>query len=318
MKPRVFVSRPIPETALSILEKECSVEMWHSSTVPPPISEKIRNVDGLLTYGHETVSREMMLESKRLKVISVLGVGYDHVDVEAATELGILVGNTPEILAGSAADLTFALLLAVARNIVPANHYVRTGQWTELDPSLFWGEEVHGSTLGIVGMGAIGRGVARRASGFSMKTIYFKRKRREDWESELGIQYASLSRLLRESDFVTLHLPLTTDTHHFIGRDELREMKSTAYLINVARGPVVDPDALYEALQSRQIAGAALDVTEPEPLPVDHPLLDLDNLLITPHIGTATRQTRHKMAELAVQNLLAGLKGEPLLAQVLA
>lgn len=310
------MSRPIPETALRILEKECSVEMWHSSRLPPPVSEKIRDVDGILTYGHEAVSREMMLESKRLKVISVLGVGYDHVDVEAATELGILVGNTPDILADSTADLTFALLLAVARNLVQGSDYVKSGQWTDLDPSLFWGQEVHGATLGIVGMGAIGRAVARRASGFRMKTFYYKRKRRKDWESELGIEYVSLVQLLRESDFVTLHLPLTADTYHFIGRDELREMKSTAYLINVARGPVVDPDALHEALRSRQIAGAALDVTEPEPLPTDHPLLGLHNLVITPHIGTATRQTRQKMAELAAQNLLAGLKGEPLPAPV--
>lgn len=290
--------------------------MWHSGKFPPPISEKIRGVDGILTYGHEAVSREMMLESKLLKVISVLGVGYDHVDVPAARELGILVGNTPDILADSTADLTFALLLAVARNLVQSSQHVRSGRWTDLDPSLFWGQEVHGSTLGIVGMGAIGRAVARRASGFHMKTLYYKRERRQDWEKELGIEYASLNQLLKASDFVTLHLPLTADTYHFIGKSELQKMKSTAYLINVARGAIVDPEALYETLQMKQIAGAALDVTEPEPLPLDHPLLGLDNLIITPHIGTATRQTRQKMAELAAQNLLAGLKGEPLPAQV--
>lgn len=290
--------------------------MWHSSKFPPPISEKIRDVDGILTYGHEAVSREMMLDSKRLKVISVLGVGYDHVDVRAARELGILVGNTPDILADSTADLTFALLLAVARNLVQSSQYVRSGRWTDLDPSLFWGQEVHGSTLGIVGMGAIGRAVARRASAFHMKILYYKRERRQDWEKELGIEYTSLNQLLKTSDFVTLHLPLTADTYHFIGKSELHEMKSTAYLVNVARGPVLDPEALYEALQMKQIAGAALDVTEPEPLPSKHPLLDLDNLIITPHIGTATRQTRQKMAELAAQNLLAGLNGEPLPAPV--
>jgi glyoxylate reductase len=245
-----------------------------------------------------------------LKAIAVVGVGYDHIDTRAARKRGIDIGNTPGCLEETTADMTFALMLAVARNLRAADTHIQSGAWTFHDPNIFWGTDVHHATLGIVGMGGIGREVAKRARGFDMRVLYNKRNRRPDWEDELGVIYASLDELLTESDFVTLHVPLGPETKHLIGERELKMMKSTAILVNIARGPVVDSRALYEALQNGEIAGAALDVTDPEPLPPEDPLLGLDKLLITPHLGSASVQTRTRMAEMAAQNLLAALRGE--------
>ncbi len=312
MKPKVFITRPIPDAVVETIKETCEVDMWHTSAILPPIAEKIGALDGLITYGHELVTEEMMDTAPNLKVIAVVGVGYDHVDADAAKARGIAVGNTPGVLDGTTADMTFALLFAVARNIIPANQHVQSKQWTYYDPNILWGYDIHHATLGIVGMGRIGYELAKRAVGFDMRVLYYKRNRREDWEPELGVEYTPLDRLLEESDFVTLHVPLTPETHHLIGERELERMKSTAILVNIARGPVVDPKALYEALKAGKIAGAALDVTHPEPIPTDHPLLTLDNVLIAPHVGSATIQTRTRMATMAAENLLAGLKGEPL------
>ena len=312
MKPKVFITRPIPEQVLNKLRETCEVDMWHTSAILPPIAEKISALDGLLTYGHELVTSEMIDTAPNLKVISVLGVGYDHVDSAAAKARGIAVGHTPGVLSDTTADMTFALLLAAARNIIAADHHVQSKQWTYYDPNILWGYDVHHATIGIVGMGRIGYAVAKRALGFDMRVLYYRRSRREDWERDLGIEYASLDRLLRESDFVTLHVPLSKETHRLIGAAEFKKMKPTAILVNIARGPVVDSNALYEALKTGEIAGAALDVTDPEPLPTDDPLLTLDNLLVCPHVGSATVQTRTRMATMAAENLLAGLKGEPL------
>ena len=202
-----------------------------------------------------------------------------------------------------------ALLLGAARNIVPAHNHVQVAkQWHYYDPNILWGTDVHHATLGIVGMGRIGHAVAKRARAFDMRVLYNKRERRPDWEQELGVEYAPLDYILETSDFVTLHVPLTAETTHLIGAAELALMKETAILVNIARGPVVDHDALYTALKEGQIGGAALDVTEPEPITTDHPLLGLDNVIIAPHLGSATVQTRMKMATMAMQNLLAGLK----------
>jgi glyoxylate reductase len=311
LKPKVFITRPIPEAIADRVRAVCDVDMWHTSEILPPIAEKISGLDGLMTYGHELVTAEMMDTAPNLKVIAVVGVGYDHVDSNAAKARGIAVGNTPGILSETTADMTFALLLAAARNVAPANVHVMSKKWTFYDPNIFWGYDVHHATLGIVGMGRIGYEVAKRAAGFDMRVLYNKRTRREDWEAELGIKYVSLDQLLEESDFVSLHVPLTPETHHLIGAAELEKMKSTAILVNIARGPVVDSDALYEALKAGQIRGAALDVTDPEPMP-DHPLLTCDNLIIAPHLGSATVQTRTKMATMAADNLLAGIEGEPL------
>lgn len=312
-KPKIFITRPIPDDVLVQIQVECDVDMWHTSAILPPIADKIPPLDGLMTYGHEPVTAEMFDTSPNLKVVSVVGVGYDHVDEAAARERGIALGHTPGVLSDTTADMTWALLLASARNVVPAHNHVQVQkEWNYYDPNILWGYDVHHATIGIVGMGRIGYAVAKRAKAFDMKVLYYKRERRRDWEEELGIVYTELDHLLSVSDFVTLHVPLTDETTHMIGKAEFELMKPTAILVNIARGPVVDHDALYEALTDGQIAGAALDVTEPEPINTDHPLLDLDNLLIAPHLGSATIQTRMKMATMAMENLLAGLKGERL------
>ena len=310
---KVFITRPIPEEIRAKIAAECDVDMWHTSAILPPIAEKIPPLDGLMTYGHEPVSPEMIASAPNLKAISVVGVGYDHVHVDACKARGIAVGHTPGVLSDTTADMTMALLLAAARNIVPAYNHVQVAkEWKYYDPNILWGTDVHHSTLGIVGMGRIGYAVAKRARAFDMRVLYYKRERRPDWEQELGVEYVDMENLLEASDFVTLHVPLTEATTHLIGKAELGLMKKTAILINIARGPVVDHYALSDALKSGQIAGAAVDVTEPEPINTDHPLLALDNVIIAPHLGSATVQTRMKMATMAMENLLAGLKGEQL------
>ena len=318
MKPKVFITRPIPETVLEMIKAECEVDMWHTSAILPPIAEQIADLDGLMTYGHEPVTEEMIASAPNLKVVAVVGVGYDHVDSNAARARGIEVSNTPDVLSDTTADMTFAMLLAAARKIVPGNNHVQSKQWTYYDPNILWGYEVHHATIGIVGMGRIGYAVAKRALGFDMRVLYHKRNRRVDWEAELGIEYTTFNRLLEESDFVTLHVPMMPETHHLIGKTALEKMRPTAILVNIARGPVVDSSALYEALKAGEIGGAVLDVTDPEPLPIDDPLLTLDNVLICPHLGSATVQTRTRMATIAAENLLAGLKGKPLPYSVFA
>jgi glyoxylate reductase len=311
-RPRVFITRPIPDANVAKLRETCDVEMWHTSAVSAPTAEKIGTLDGLMTYGHELITDDMMAKAPDLKVIANVGVGYDHIDAAAARARGIEVGNTPGVLSDATADMTFALLLAAARNVVPGNRLVQAGDWQYYDPNILWGQDVHGSTLGIVGMGRIGYAVAKRALGFDMKVLYNKRTRRPDWEAELGVEYAELDDLLSRSDFITLHPPMSDETRHLISTRELGLMKSRAVLVNIARGGVVDHDALYEAMRVGKIAAVALDVTDPEPIPADHPLLTLDNVLVVPHLGSATVQTRTKMVEMACENLLAGLGGEPL------
>ena len=263
--PKIFITRPIPEPVLVKIQAECDVDMWHTSAILPPITEKIPPLDGLMTYGHEPVTDAMFDTSPNLKVVSVVGVGYDHVDEDAARERGIALGHTPGVLSDTTADMTWALLLAAARNVVPAYNHVQVNkQWHYYDPNILWGYDIHHATIGIIGMGRIGYAVAKRALGFDMKVLYNKRNRRLDWEDELGIEYAELEHILKVSDFVTLHVPLTEETIGMIGKAEFELMKSTAILVNIARGPVIDHDALYEALTEGQIAGAALDVTEPE------------------------------------------------------
>jgi glyoxylate reductase len=316
MKPRVFISRPIPPEPLALIQAECEVDMWSEVTVAPPIREKIVGKDGLLTYGHELVTGEMMDTAPNLRVIANMGVGYDHIDAKAATERGIPVGNTPGVLDETVADMAFALLLTAARNVLKGDRFVRSGTWAVYNPNIFWGAEIHDSTLGIIGLGRIGRAIARRARGFNMKVLYYRRNRTPEVEQELGVQYAPFDELLAQADFVILMVPLTEATYHLIGARELALMKKTAILINPARGPVVDPKALAEALQTGVIAGAGLDVFEPEPPPPDDPLLTLDNIVLAPHLGSATVKTRTRMGMMAAENLLAGLRGELLPYQV--
>lgn len=309
---RVFICRPLPPQAMEGLAGIQGVEIWPEETPAPReiLLEKVRDAEGILSLLTDRIDAEVMDAAPKLRVVSNMAVGYDNVDVAAATARGIYVGNTPGVLTDTTADLAFALMLAVARRIVEAVDYVRRGLWKTWHPNLFLGHDVHHATLGIVGMGRIGYQVARRARGFDMKILYYSRSRKPQAEDELGARFVELHDLLRESDFVSIHLPLTSQTHHLIGERELGLMKPTAVLVNTARGPIVDQAALYRALVAGRPGGAGLDVTDPEPIAPDDPLLTLPNVVVLPHIGSASYATRLRMALLAVENLLAGLRGE--------
>ncbi len=313
-KPKVYVTRIIPEPGLEILRKYVDVELHESKEWPPKreeLIEKVKDKDGLLCLLTDKIDAEVMDAAPNLKVISTYSVGFDHIDIEAATKRGIYVTHTPGVLTDAVAEFTVGLLLAVTRKIVDADKIVRGGQWDKpWNPFFLTGPELKGKTLGIVGLGRIGRAVAKKVKGFEMKVIYYDVYRNEKAEKELGVEYADLETLLKTSDFVSLHVPLLKETYHMIGEKELKMMKPTAYLINTARGAVVDTDALVKALKEGWIAGAALDVFEQEPLPPDHPLTKLDNVILAPHIASATIEARRKMAELAANNLVAVLKGE--------
>lgn len=306
---RVLTNTELSPTILEMLSPTCEVTIWQGPDSP---DEMLADVEGFFVYGHPKIGGALMDRMPKLRVISNFGVGVDHINLEDAAARGIAVGNTPRLVDGATADMTFALLMAAARNLIIGDRYARSPEFTFYDPNILHGYEVHGATLGIIGMGNIGKEVARRASGFDMRVLYHNRRRDPAAEQALGVTYATLDDLLAQSDYVTLNVPMTPETRHLIGRAQLQAMKPTAFLINVARGGVVDHDALVEALREGWIAGAALDVTEPEPLPRDHPLLTLDNVVIAPHLGSATRQTRYNMARRAVDNLLAGLAGTPL------
>jgi len=310
----IYITRPIPEAGLRLLREACVVRMWEGE-LPPPKEVLLREVagcDGLLCLLTDPIDKEVIDAGKRLRVISQYAVGVDNIDLEAATARGIPVGHTPGVLTEATADLTFALLLAAARRIPEGVEHVRQGRWRTWEPMVLLGREVWGKTIGIVGLGRIGTAVARRARGFAMRVLYHSRSRKPDLEAELGVEYTPLEDLLAQADFVSLHCPLTPETHHLIDEAALRRMKPTAILINAARGPVVDTDALLRALREGWIEAAALDVTDPEPLPADHPLLDLPNCIVVPHLGSATVAARERMAVMATENLLAGLHGERL------
>ena len=298
----------LPPVLREMLGPEFEILEWDESAKSTALARAV----GIITYGHPQVGGELMDRVPNLKVVSNLGVGVDHIDVAAAKARKIPVGNTPGCLDASTADMTMALLLATARNVVVGDHFARSPEFTHYDPSQLIGYEVSGSTLGIVGLGRIGRQVAKRALAFDMKVLYHNRKRDEQAERELGVTYVSLDDLLRQSDFVSLNCPLTPETTNLIGKREFGLMKSTGILLNIARGPVVDHDALFAALNSKRIAAAGLDVTSPEPLPRNHPLLGLTNVVITPHLGSASNRTRNRMMQMTVENLRAGLQGKPL------
>ena len=297
---RVFVTRRLPCTALTRLAAEHEVDVWPERMPPAPdvLRERAARVDGLLALLTDRIDGALIESCPDLRVISNYAVGSDNVDLDAAAARGIPVGITPDVLTEATADLAFAGLLAAARRLPEALAAVREGRWQTWEPDWLLGHDVHGATLGIVGYGRIGQAVARRAEGFSMRILATPR--------------VPLDELLAESDAVTLHVPLTSETRHLIDADALARMKPTAILVNTARGGVVDQQALARALHRREIAGAALDVTDPEPLPPDHPLLDAPNLLVLPHIGSATHTARERMADLAVDNLLTGLAGNPM------
>jgi lactate dehydrogenase-like 2-hydroxyacid dehydrogenase len=312
-KPRVYVTRRVPEAGIDLLREACEIEVWEGELPVPRevLMGKVSEIDGLYCLLTEQIDGELLDAAPRLRVVSNMAVGFNNIDVEACTARGIPVGNTPGVLTETTADCAFALLMAAARRIVEGADYVRAGKWKTWGPMLLMGQDLHGATLGIVGFGRIGMAMARRAQGFDMRVLYQDAYVTEA-DPDLGAAKVDLETLLAESDFVSLHVPLTEETHHLIGRDELDQCKSTAILVNTSRGEVVDPDALYEALRDGQIARAALDVTEPEPLPSDHRLLTLPNCIVVPHIASASVATRTKMAVMAAENLLAGLRGERL------
>ena len=318
-RPTAFVSRKIFKEALQTIHNAADAEVWQEDLPPPraTLLEKVRGVDGLLCLLTDQIDGELMdAAGPQLKVISQIAVGYENIDVQEATRRKIPVGYTPGVLTEATADLTFALLMAVARRVVDGAQAVRDGKWKTWHPLHFLGPDVHGSTLGVIGLGRIGFEVAKRARGFNMKVLYSDVVRREDIEAEYRLTFVDMDTLLGESDFVTLHVNLTGETRHLINEASLSKMKSSAILVNAARGPIVDPGALYNALRDGVIAAAALDVTEPEPIPVDDPLLTLDNCLIVPHIASASVPARREMSRIAAQNLVNGLKGERLLTCV--
>jgi glyoxylate reductase len=293
---RCFVTRQLPGEALDRLRAAHEVEVWEGGLPPTPeeLAEGVREAEGLLCLLTDTIDADLIERAPRLRAISNYAVGSDNIDRDAAARRGIEVGVTPDVLTETTADLAFALMLAVARHLPEAERAVRAGEWLTWEPLGWLGQDVHGSTLCVIGPGRIGSAVARRADGFGMDVLTVGRR-------------DALDDALARADFVSIHCPLTEETRGLIGRDELRAMRPTALLVNTARGPIVDTGALVEALSEGWIRGAALDVTDPEPLPADHPLLDLPNLIVVPHIGSATVRTRERMADAAVDNLLRAL-----------
>jgi len=312
-KPRVYVTRQLFPEAIDILEAVADVEVFDGDDNAIPrdlLLEKVKNVEGLLPLLTERIDGELMDAGEKLRVISNYAVGYNNIDVEAATKRGIYVTNTPGILTDTTADAAFALLMAAARRIPEADRHIRAKGWIHAwGPKMYIGSDIHGKTLGILGMGRIGSAMVKRAKGFSMDVVYHDVYRREDLEEELGITYMPRDEVIRSADFLSLHVPLTPETHHMMGAKELASMKETAFLINTSRGPVVDEKALADALRDGVIAGAGLDVFETEPLSHASPLLGIDNIVLTPHLASGSIETRTKMATTAATNIVTALQG---------
>jgi glyoxylate reductase len=322
-RPVMYATREIPERGMASLENHCDLHLWEKSTPPPKpdLIERLMelNPDGLLCLLTDEIDAEVMDSAPALRAISTFSVGYDHVDIGAAINRDIAVGHTPSVLTETTADLAWALLMACARRVVEGQQYVSDDEWETWQPTLLMGPDIHGATLGIVGLGKIGTAVARRSAGFDMSVIYTGTEQKAEREQELaakGIEaeHVSHEQLFERSDFVSIHVPLTVDTHHLVGESELSALGSDGVLVNTSRGEVVDSVALERVLSSDSLFAAGLDVTDPEPLPADHELGDHfgERLLVTPHIGSASLQTRNQMAEMAVENLKAGLSGETL------
>lgn len=315
MRPKVFVSRMIPDAGLDRVRDACEATVWPEA-MPTPyavLCESVRGMDGLLCTLNDPIDEALMdAAGPQLKVISQMAVGYDNIDVPAAKARGIQIGNTPGVLTDATADLAFALLLAAARRLMEGVDYIKSGQWKTWQPMALLGGDLTGATLGIIGLGRIGKAVARRAAGFEMRILAYSPSCSPEEAAKVGATLTDRETLLRESDYVSLHVPLNAKTRGLINRETLGLMKPTAILVNTTRGPVVDQEALYEALTKGVISGAALDVTDPEPLPVDNPILSLPNVIVVPHVGSATHRTRDKMALMAAENLITGVTGQPL------
>jgi len=314
-KPKIYVTRKIPNEALKMLEERCDVTCWSQENEPvsrQELLEAVKDVDGIYCLLTERIDAEVFEAAPRLRIVSTMAVGYDNIDVVEAKRRGVMVTNTPGVLTETTADLTFALLMATARRLPEAEAFVKEDKWSTWSPMLMTGQDVYGATLGVIGMGRIGEAVIRRARGFDMKLLYHNRTRKPELETELGVVYTSMDDLLKQSDFIIVLTPLTSETKHLIGEREFGLMKDTAVFINTSRGPVVDEEALYEALVNNKIWAAGLDVFEKEPIRGNHPLLTLSNVVALPHIGSAGIATRTKMAVLAAESLLAGVfRDEP-------
>jgi len=313
VRPRVYVSRRIQDSALSLLREHCDVEL-HDSECPVPkhtLVKSLEDKDAVLILLSERIDGEVLEKAGRLRVISTMSAGYDHIDLKEATARGVYVTNVPGVLTDAVAEFALALLFAVARRVVEADRFLRSGSWrVAWSPMFMLGQEISGKTLGIIGLGAIGKAVARRARGLNMRVVYYSRTRKPDVEVELGISYVPLNDVLSESDFLVLSTALTPETVKMIGEKELRSMKPSSYLINISRGAVVDEKALAKALKEGWIAGAALDVFEKEPIDPDNPLISMDNVVLTPHIASASFEARRRLAEEAAENILRVLRGE--------
>jgi len=312
-KPKVYVTREMPERGLRIIKQKFEAEVWPNYAPPPKktIIEKAAKVDALATLLSDQINAEVFDAAPNLKIVAQMAVGFDNIDVNEATKRRIYVTNTPGVLTETTADFAWTLLMAVARRVVEADRYVRTGKWkVSWHPMMMQGRDIYGTTIGIVGLGRIGCAIAKRAKGFDMNVLYYDVIRRPDFEKEYNIQFTQLDTLFQKADFVTINAPLTKETYHLVDEKKLKLMKKTAYLINNARGPIVDEKALYKALKESWIAGAALDVFEQEPTPVENPLLKLDNVVVAPHISSASYETRSRMAEMVAQNLVAFFEGK--------
>jgi glyoxylate reductase len=312
LKPKAYVTREIPERGLKTIRERFDTEVWPEYGPPPKevIIEKVENIDAVVSLLSDKIDAEVFDAAPKLKIVAQMAVGFDNIDVKEATKRSIYVTNTPEVLTETTADFAWALLMAVARRVVEADRYVRTGKWkVAWHPTMLSGRDVYGATIGIVGAGRVGSAVAKRAKGFDMKILYQSRSAKPRLEKELDAKRADLNTLLRQSDFVSIHVPLTKQTYHMINEEKLRLMKKTAYLINNSRGAVLDEKALYRALKKGWIAGAGLDVFEQEPIPLDNPLLTLDNVVAAPHISSSSHETRSRMAEMVAENLVAFFEG---------
>ena len=310
--PRIYITRPLPDAAIRLIDGIADYRQWDREDAPVPretLLREIVDVDGIICLITEKMDADAIDRARRCRVISQVAVGYDNIDVAAATRRGILVTNTPGVLTETTADMAWALLLATARRVVEGDKFTRSGRWKTWELMAFTGQDVYGATLGIVGMGRIGVAIARRARGFAMSVLYHNRRRAEALEADIGARYVELDDLLHQSDFVVISTALTPETHHLIGERQLALMKPSAVLVNIARGPIVDQRALYRALVDKKIWAAGLDVFEVEPVPIDEPLLKLDNVVMPPHLGSGSINTRIKMASMAVENCLAGVTG---------
>jgi len=304
---KIFITRRLPKEGLELLKKH-ELEIYEGDAPPSKeeIKEGIKGKDALICLLTDRIDGEIMDASPNLKIIANYAAGYDNIDVKEATRRGIVVTNTPGVLSETVADLTFALILAIARRVIEGDKLVRGGKFKGWAPMLLLGSDIHGKILGIIGAGRIGRAVARRAKGFNMKILYYSRKRKEEFEKECNAKFVDLHTLLKKADFISLHVPLTPETYHMIGKKELDMMKRGAYIINTSRGKCIDEKELINALKERKIAGAALDVFENEPF-VPQELKELDNVVLVPHIGSASYETRSKMAVMVAKNVIEAL-----------